>query len=82
MSRGSARPEISAPQDFEHFLHVGASNLGEVNVVCKDQQKLFEQVRKTPLAQQLLVGVGGARLGRSFGSGVVAWAHTWYPPLS
>eukprot|EP00043_Microstomoeca_roanoka_P016732 m.172339 g.172339 ORF g.172339 m.172339 type:complete len:997 (-) comp16516_c4_seq1:229-3219(-) len=37
-------PHISLPLDFEHFLHVGAKNLGDVNVLCKDQQRTFEEV--------------------------------------
>ncbi|EGD81524.1 hypothetical protein PTSG_02243 [Salpingoeca rosetta] len=37
-------PNISLPVDFEHFLHVGAQNLGDVNVLCRDQQKAFEEV--------------------------------------
>lgn len=37
-------PDISLPKDFEHFLHVGSNNLGAVNVLCRDQQKSFDEV--------------------------------------
>ena len=37
-------PHISMPVDFEHFLHVGAQNLSDVNVLCRDQQKAFEEI--------------------------------------
>lgn len=35
---------ISAPQDFEHFLHVGAENLRDVNELCKDTVATFQEV--------------------------------------
>ncbi|EDQ88546.1 uncharacterized protein MONBRDRAFT_8870 [Monosiga brevicollis MX1] len=37
-------PEISTPVEFEHFLHVGVSNLAEVNELCLDQQAKFQEV--------------------------------------
>eukprot|EP00911_Craspedida_sp_UC1_P000089 UC1_evm2s74 len=36
--------EIGAPQDFEHFLHVGATNLRDVNELCADQNSVFTKV--------------------------------------
>eukprot|EP00055_Hartaetosiga_balthica_P006877 m.22656 g.22656 ORF g.22656 m.22656 type:complete len:951 (-) comp5472_c0_seq1:275-3127(-) len=37
-------PEISLPHDMEHFLHVGANNIGNIHKLCVEQQKTFEQV--------------------------------------
>jgi len=41
---GRRKLEISLPVDFEHFLHVGADNLRDVNELCKDQVAVFQEV--------------------------------------
>ncbi len=60
------RLEISRPMDFEHFLHVGATNLSDVTTLCADQNSLFQDIvakragRKLPKVRRGRVcGVGG-----------------------
>ncbi len=40
MSGQRERPEIGFPEDFEHFLHVGAEDVGS-GVLEKDQNSAF-----------------------------------------
>jgi hypothetical protein len=39
-----SKMEISSPQDFEHFLHVGFENLRDASILAQSQQQVFAEV--------------------------------------